>query len=160
MNYRDICRHPVYFIGCGFGIGLLPWMPGTWATLAAVPLVIALSSLPILHYLLIVVAMIVAGIYLCGKTNRDLGYDDHPAVVWDEIATFPLAMLGIPITWYYLLTGFALFRIFDILKPGPIGYVDRHWHGGVGIMLDDVLAALATLGLLHSLHYVLTTSIR
>ena len=89
------------------------------------------------------------GVYLCGKTNRDFGTDDHPAAVWDEIATFPIVMIVIPLTWYYLLLGFLLFRIFDIWKPWPIRWIDKNIHGGIGVMLDDVLAAVFAWVLLY-----------
>lgn len=90
-----------------------------------------------------------AGVYCCDITNRDFKTDDHPAAVIDEIATFPIAMIAIPMTWYYLLIGFLLFRFFDIIKPGPIRWVDNNVHNGLGVMLDDLLAAFCTLAILQ-----------
>lgn len=149
----SIWTNPIHFIACGFGIGALPVMPGTYATLAAVPLYWALSHLSIGMYLLIVLLLNLAGIYLCGKTNRDFGTQDHPAAVWDEIAAFPIVMIGIAPSWYAILLGVVLFRFFDIVKPGPIGWIDRNVHGGLGVMLDDVVAALFALVCLQIILY-------
>lgn len=149
---HSVWTNPVHFITCGFGIGTFPWFPGTAATLAAIPLVIILSHLPLLLYLFICAALFLIGIPLCEITNRDFGEQDHPAAVIDEIATFPIALIGLPISWPYLVAAFLLFRFFDIVKPGPIGFADKQVHGGFGVMLDDALAALATLAILHLFH--------
>jgi phosphatidylglycerophosphatase A len=140
---QSIWTNPIHFIACGFGIGLLPF-PGTFGTLAAIPFYLVMMKLPLLLYILITLALILVGVWLCGVTNRDFGTEDHPAAVWDEIACFLIVMIAIPPRWYYLLLGFILFRIFDIWKPGPIGWVDRHVHGGLGVMLDDVVAAIVS----------------
>jgi len=100
-------------------------------------------------YVIICALLFAAGIWLCGKVNRDFKTEDHRAAVFDEFATFPVALIGIPLHWYWMLIAFVLFRFFDIIKPGPIGWVDRHVHGGLGVMSDDLLAALATLIVLH-----------
>jgi len=73
-----------------------------------------------------------------------LGIHDHPGIVWDEFVGFWIAMIGLPVTWSSIIAGFFLFRIFDILKPWPIGWIDKNFHSGLGIMLDDVVAGLAT----------------
>lgn len=145
---RLIWQDPWLFVACGFGIGTLPVMPGTYATLFAVLLSLLIHPLGLVGYLSMIVLFNVVGVWLCGRANRIFGTDDHPAAVWDEIAAFPITMLGIPFTWYNLLIAFLLFRLFDIWKPGPIGWVDRNVHGGIGVLLDDILAALLTLGCL------------
>lgn len=89
------------------------------------------------------------GSYLCEVTNRDFGTQDHPATVIDELATFPIVMIAVPMHWQFLLAGFLLFRFFDIVKPWPIRWVDKNIHNGFGVMLDDVLAAIASLIVLH-----------
>lgn len=150
---KSIWTNPIHFIACGFGIGALPIMPGTFATIAAIPLYLLLVQLPLSGYIAITLLLNLVGIYLCGKTNRDFGTNDHPAAVWDEIAAFPIVMIAIPTTWYTILLGVILFRIFDIWKPGPIGWIDRHVHGGLGVMLDDVAAALVSLALLHLIKF-------
>lgn len=152
---RTIWTNPIHFIACAFGFGALPWMPGTWATLASIPIVLALKQGPEWLYLAIVLGMLLLGIYVCGVTNRDFGTEDHPACAWDEMAAFPLVMIAIPLTWYYLLIGIALFRLFDIWKPWPIRWFDRHIHGGLGVMLDDVIAALVSGITLYAIHRVI-----
>lgn len=147
-------HNPIHFVTCGFGLGLLP-MPGTFGTLLGALVAWGLHYLPLWSYICITSLLCIAGIYLCDKVNRDLNTDDHPAAVWDEVATFPLVMIAVPFTWINLLIGFLLFRLFDIVKPGPIGWIDNNIHGGVGIMLDDVVAALASLGCLHLLIWLI-----
>jgi len=139
---QSVWKNPIHFVACGFGVGTIPIIPGTFGTLVGVVLYLMLVRLPLVAYLIITIILLIAGIYLCERTNRDLGTEDHPAAVWDEIASFPIVMIAIPFTWYYLLMGFVLFRIFDIWKPWPIRWFDRNVHGGFGVMLDDVIAAL------------------
>ena len=162
MNLRkyqkNVCRpphtiwtNPIHFIACGFGFGTFPFFPGTIGTLVAIPLILFLSHTPLWFYLFICAALFLIGIYVCGITNRDFKTDDHPAAVIDEIATFPVVMILVPITWYYLLIGFCLFRFFDIVKPWPIRWIDKNVHGGFGVMLDDLLAAFCSLIILHGI---------
>ncbi|SIS44014.1 phosphatidylglycerophosphatase A [Neptunomonas antarctica] len=145
----SILKNPIHCLAFGLGSGLAPKAPGTFGTLAAVPLFLLLSSLSLSEYLYVVVFTSVIGIYLCGKTARDLGVHDHPGIVWDEFVGFWITMIAIPVTWWSVLLGFALFRLFDIWKPWPIKWVDQHVDGGFGIMFDDVLAGLLALGCMH-----------
>lgn len=138
-NPRLLC-HPVHFLSLGFGSGLAPKAPGTFGTLAAVPLYWLLSAATLPVYLAVVIALTVLGVWLCDHTARALGVHDHPAIVWDEVAGYLITMIAAPAGWQWLLLGFVLFRLFDILKPWPIRWIDRQVHGGLGIMLDDVLA--------------------
>lgn len=137
--------NPVHFLALGFGSGLIKPAPGTWGTLSAVPLYVALmaftNSSSWLYFTVIIVGFFV-GIYLCGKTADDVGVHDHGAIVWDEIIGFLITMCFVPFSWQNVLLGFALFRLFDIVKPWPIKLLDKHVHGGFGIMIDDVLAGL------------------
>lgn len=151
---HSLWTNPIHFITCGFGIGAFPFFPGTVATLAAIPLVILLSRTSLYFYVFFCLLLFLVGIYLCGKTNRDFKTTDHPAAVFDEIATFPVAMIGLPITPFFLIMAFVLFRFFDIVKPGPIRWVDDHVHTGFGVMLDDLLAAMCTLLLMHVLFWI------
>ena len=89
------------------------------------------------------------GIYLCGKTADDMQVHDHGSIVWDEVAGMFISFLFVPITAPTLLIGFLLFRLFDILKPWPIGVVDKRMHGGTGIMLDDIIAGIMTCVCMH-----------
>lgn len=135
--------HPVHFLALGFGSGLAPKAPGTFGTLAALPVFWLAMSLDNLYYLVLLLIMSVAGVYICGKAAKDAGVHDHGAIVWDEIVGFMITMYLIPVSWGSVLVGFALFRFFDILKPWPISYIDKHCHGGLGIMLDDIVAGIA-----------------
>jgi len=146
-NFR--LSDPIQFLALGFGSGLAPKAPGTFGTLAAIPLFLLLAPLTANVYLFIVVIMSFIGIYLCGYTAKAAGVHDHPAIVWDEIVGFLITMFLIPVSWQSILVGFILFRVFDILKPWPISYVDKHVAGGFGIMVDDVLAGLAALTCMH-----------
>lgn len=142
---------PVQFLALGFGSGLAPKAPGTFGTLAAIPVFLLLTllmSTP-LHYALAVIVMGIAGIYICGKAADDVGVHDHPAIVWDEFVGFFITMFMIPISWQSIVVGFVLFRIFDIFKPWPISFIDKKMTGGLGIMFDDVLAGVFALVIMH-----------
>lgn len=137
--------NPAHFLALGFGSGLIRPAPGTWGTLAAIPVYFAvLAILPsgLLPYLAVVIASFMLGVYVCGKTASDVGVHDHGAIVWDEIVGFLVTMTLIQPTWFNLILGFGLFRFFDILKPWPIKLLDKYVHGGFGIMIDDVLAGV------------------
>jgi len=132
--------NPLHFLALGFGAGLSPWAPGTAGTLVAIPLYLFASRLTLAAYILVVAAAFAFGIYCCGKAARDAGVHDHPAIVWDEIVGFFVTMAFVPLAWEWIVAGFVLFRLFDIVKPWPIGLLDRRVSGGLGIMLDDLVA--------------------
>lgn len=136
--------NPIHFLALGFGSGLAPKAPGTFGTLAAIPVFFLAINLDNLYYLALLIIMSIAGIYICGKAAKDAGVHDHGAIVWDEIVGFMITMYMLPVTWLTVLVGFALFRFFDILKPWPISYLDKNCHGGLGIMLDDIVAGIAS----------------
>ncbi len=142
-------RHPVHCVSLGFGLGALPRAPGTFGTLLGVPCWWLLSGLPLAIYLGVVVLLFVVGIWLCRMTARALGVHDHPAIVFDEVVGFLVTMIAAPAGWLWAVAGFLLFRLFDIWKPWPIRWLDRHVHGGFGIMLDDVVAGVYALGALQ-----------
>ena len=132
----------------GFGSGLSQKAPGTMGTLAAIPLWWLLAQLPLSTYLVVVLVAAVAGILICGRAADRLGVHDHGGIVWDEFVGFWIAMAALPVTWQSLILGFVLFRLFDILKPWPISWLDRRVSGGFGIMIDDVIAGLAAAGVI------------
>jgi len=141
--------NPIHFFALGFGSGLLKPAPGTWGTLAAIPVYLGLltafsglGQMAGLAYGVSVFLAFLVGIYLCGKTAEDVGVHDHSAIVWDEVVGFLITMALVVPSWQNILIGFLLFRVFDILKPWPIKALDQHVHGGFGIMIDDVLAAV------------------
>lgn len=149
----SVWRNPVHFLAFGLGSGASPWAPGTVGTLAAVPLYFLLASLPLLLYALLLLAAFLLGCWLCDRTSRDLGVHDHGGIVWDEFVGYWLTMLALPVSLGWALAGFLLFRFFDIIKPWPIGWADQRVGGGLGIMLDDVLAAIYAGLILHLIHH-------
>jgi phosphatidylglycerophosphatase A len=134
--------NPVHFLALGFGSGLAAKAPGTFGTLAAVPLYLLLAQLSLPWYLAITVFCSVIGIFICGKAAKDMGVHDHGAIVWDEVAGLLITMIAAPQGFIWLAIGFGLFRFFDIVKPWPIRWLDAKVHGGFGIMIDDVLAGV------------------
>lgn len=139
---RRVWRDPVYFLGFGFGSGLMPVAPGTWGTLAAIPVYLLLISMHWSLYLIFTLLALFFGVWISEKISRDLGEHDYSGIVWDEVVGYLLTMFLVPFNWIWVISGFILFRIFDIWKPWPISLVDRKVKGGLGIMLDDVLAAI------------------
>ncbi|HHH36516.1 MAG TPA: phosphatidylglycerophosphatase A [Gammaproteobacteria bacterium] len=138
----SIWRNPVHFLAFGCGAGAAPWAPGTFGTLAAVPLYLLVRDLPLGIYLLLTGTLFAVGVWLCGSTARDIRVHDHPGIVWDEVVGFFLTMTAAPPGWHWLVGGFLLFRLFDVWKPWPVRLLDRRVGGGLGIMLDDAVAAL------------------
>lgn len=147
--------NPLHFLSLGFGSGLAPKMPGTIGTLAGVLMFILLPVLDWKIYAGIVVLGLIVGIALCGYTAKALNVHDHPAIVWDEIVGYFITMFMVPKDWWWILAGFILFRIFDILKPWPISVADKQLKGGLGIMLDDVIAGIFALIIIQIILYLL-----
>ena len=141
---------PLQVIAFGFGAGASPVAPGTLGTLVAVPFWLRLQPLDPVVYLLSLGLLFGFGLWICGRTARALGVHDHPGIVWDEMVGLWLTLYLAPPAWWAVLAGFLLFRLFDILKPWPISLVDRRVQGGLGIMLDDVLAGAMAWGVLHA----------
>ena len=136
----QLLRNPTHLLSLGFGSGLAPKAPGTFGTFAAIPFWFLLQLLPTSSYIAAVVAAFLLGIYLCGETAKALGVHDHGGIVWDEFVGLWIALFLLPPGWPWLVLGVALFRLFDIWKPWPIRVLDAKVHGGLGIMIDDVLA--------------------
>ena len=153
---RKVLRDPVNLLAFGFGSGLAPVAPGTAGSLVGLALAWVTMDLPLVSRLVITIALILSGIWLCGEAARRIAVHDHPGIVWDEIAGIYLALLVAPPTIWVWALGFGLFRLFDIWKPWPIRELDHRLKGGVGIMLDDLVAALYTaliLGFVGSLMF-------
>jgi phosphatidylglycerophosphatase A len=126
----------------GFGAGYLPKAPGTFGTIVGVALFWALSDLPFVHYTIVTIVFIVFASWIAEQARGLFGVDDPPQVTIDEIAGFLVTMLGHAWNWEFVVAGFVLFRIFDILKPFPVRSIDRKIKNGWGIVLDDVLAGV------------------
>lgn len=141
-TFSYLCRNPTAFIAFGFGSGLSPVLPGTTGTLAAIPLYLLMAQLPLWAFLAIILVAFAVGIYLCDHASKQLGVHDHGGIVWDEFVGYWVTMIAVPLTWYWVVLGFFLFRLFDILKPWPISWTDKKLSGGFGIMIDDVVAAI------------------
>lgn len=136
-----VIASPANFLALGGGLGLAPQAPGTFGTLIGIPLLFLMpDSLP--YYLLVTLVLAIVGVWCCHVCARDLGVHDHPGIVWDEVIGYLITMVAMPRSVVWVLVGFMLFRIFDILKPWPIRWIDQRVEGGLGIMLDDVLAGV------------------
>jgi phosphatidylglycerophosphatase A len=148
-------KHPVHLLALGFGTGYVPKLPGTAGTLIGVVFYFFMQPLNEIFYLAITSVLFLIGIWLCGKTANDLGVHDHSSIVWDEIVGYLVTMIMAPAGWLWMILGFALFRLFDICKPWPVSWADRQTSGGLGIMLDDLIAAIYALLLLQLTVYLL-----
>jgi phosphatidylglycerophosphatase A len=146
---KTVLTNPIHFLAFGFGSGLAPFAPGTFGTLAAIPLYLLMVSLSLPLYLGVTLAAVLVGFWLCGKSSEMLGVHDHSGIVWDEFAGFFITMIAAPEGWQWIVLGFALFRLFDIWKPWPINIIDKKVQGGVGIMMDDVIAGVYALVVLQ-----------
>jgi phosphatidylglycerophosphatase A len=135
-------RRFIILLATWWGVGFSPLAPGTVGTLAAIPLFLILSLLPLWLYLFCLLSLALLACWAAGRAEAIFGEQDPHAVVIDEVVGFLAIMIALPPKWPYLLAGFCLFRIFDVIKPPPIRFVERTVQGGYGVVLDDVLAAL------------------
>lgn len=155
-SLRFLVSHPAHFVALGFGSGLAPVAPGTFGTLVAIPLAIALRDrFDDLGYVLAVGVLFVVGVVVSQMTSRDLGVADHGSIVWDEVVAFLAVLFFVGDDWRWIAVAFVLFRFFDIVKPPPIRAVDARLKNGLGVMADDLLAAGYTLLVLAVLRRVL-----
>jgi phosphatidylglycerophosphatase A len=151
--------HPAGWIAAGFGSGLSPWAPGTAGSLLALLPWLALRELPLAWLGVAIIAAFALGVWTCDWAVRRLRIEDPGVVVWDEFVGLWIALVPLVI-WphhaLWILIGFALFRLFDIAKPWPVSWADKNVKGGLGVMLDDVvagvLAALALVFLQQLVH--------
>ena len=141
-SFRELLAQPVDLLAFGFGSGLAPRAPGTAGTLAAAAIWLALPIPSFALELLLILAATAAGIWICGRSAAHRGGGDHPGIVWDEFAGCWITLALVPTGWQWALAGLLLFRLLDILKPWPIKRLDRDVGGGLGIMLDDVVAGI------------------
>lgn len=141
--------NPIQFLAFGFGSGLAPKAPGTFGTLAAVPIYWFIADWSLLEYSALILVTAVLGIWICGAASRQLNVHDHPGIVWDEFVGYWITMWAVPVDWVWILAGFVVFRVFDIAKPWPINVLDKKVAGGFGIMIDDILAGIMACITLH-----------
>lgn len=152
----------VYWLALGLGSGLPRRAPGTWGTVGGLIVGVFLMTLGFVPFLMLTILSCFIGVWFCGRTSEMMGVHDDPHIVWDEwsgiwitllplsyLLTFQNAMLGSywqnilqPFSLIALIVAFVLFRFFDILKPPPIAWADKKVAGGLGIMLDDIIAGI------------------
>ena len=152
---KSLWHNPLHFVAFGFGAGALPFAPGTFGTLMAIPFYWLLQHLPSTAYLIIVIAITIGSIIISDRVAKEINVHDHPGMCLDEIVGYLITMLYAPKGILWIVIGFLLFRLFDIWKPWPIRLIDEQVHGGLGIILDDVLAGIYSFVLLQSLHWIL-----
>ena len=153
---RLILTTPEHLLAFGFGAGLAPKAPGTAGTVVGIPFFLLMMQLPLPLYAAATAALFVLGCWVCGESARLLGVHDYGGIVFDEIVGFLIAaaplLIGFPAPlWLGLLLAFGLFRLFDVWKPWPIRVLDARVHGGLGIMLDDVLAGVFSAAALYAI---------
>jgi phosphatidylglycerophosphatase A len=154
-DFRFLLAHPAHLIAFGFGSGLAPKAPGTVGTLLGLPLFWLIAAAPDLpSRTVLVIAAFLLGVWACGRAGRALGVADHGGMVWDEIVAFALVLLFTPVGWLWIGLAFALFRLFDILKPWPIRFADTHLKNGFGVMFDDLLAAAYAIAVIKGLQWL------
>lgn len=152
---RLLLTTPAGLLACGFGSGLAPFAQGTFGSLAAVLPWLLLRTLPLQLYVFTLLVAFVIGVWVCGIAVRVLGVDDHRSIVWDEFVGLWIALLpALLAPWWVVVVGFALFRLFDVWKPWPIRLLDRRLKGGMGVMVDDVVAGVFAAILLAILQHV------
>lgn len=149
----SVWKNPIHFLAFGLGSGAAPWAPGTFGTLAAVIPYFWFQQLSLPWYLVMLAVTTVIGIWLCDRTSKDIGVKDHGGIVWDEFVGFWVTMTLAPAGILWIVYGFVLFRIFDILKPWPIKWADQKVSGGLGVMLDDIIAGVMAAAILQITAY-------
>lgn len=148
-----------YLIATWFGSGLLRPMPGTWGTLAALPFAWGIAMLAAPHWLFVAAAVLFpVGVWASNRYDSMKNAHDSSEIVVDEVVGVWLVLALAPPDWLHYLAGFLLFRIFDIAKPWPVGWVDRRLAGGLGVMADDVLAAVYAMAAFHGIGWIIAWS--
>lgn len=142
INKKQILTNPINLLAFGLGLGLLPWIPGTFGTLLGVLFYYVNNVYLGMSETLVIITSFILGIYICGKAAKNINHHDHPGIVFDEVVGYFVTMFAISFNMFNLVLGFILFRVFDIVKPWPIKYADKKIHGGFGIMFDDLLAGI------------------
>lgn len=153
-TFKLLIAHPAHFLSLGFGSGLAKKAPGTFGTLAGLPIFWLISSYALSIQLTIISGLFLLGIYICARTGKALGVADDGAIVWDEIVAIMLVLAFTPLHWLWWLIAFALFRLFDIWKPFPIRQFDAKLKNGFGVMFDDLLAGIYAIAALKGLLWI------
>ena len=157
-NNASALDRMIYWLGIGLGSGLPRRAPGTWGTVGGLIIAIPLMSLGFIPFLILTILSCIFGVWICGRTSELMQGHDDPHIVWDEwsgiwITLLPFSYMGVATTNFWqdvsqalsifaIVIAFILFRFFDIIKPPPIGWADKKVAGGLGIMLDDIIAGI------------------
>lgn len=152
-----LMKNKIAFVGFGFGVGLAPKAQGTWGSLLGMMLAGLLLGCDLGKLGLFALAAVLfgVGVWICNETELALGrVHDYRGVVWDEIVGMLLVYSLVPQGFFWWMLAFALFRFFDIVKPQPIGFLDKNIRGGLGVMLDDVAAAVYTVIVVQLLNII------
>lgn len=158
VDRRRLMATPAGWIATGLGSGLAPKAQGTFGSLAAIVPWLALHAvLPAWGWLLLIAVSFAVGVWACNVAGRIIGVDDHRSLVWDEFVGQWIALLPALVVpgWAWVVAGFALFRLFDVWKPWPIAWFDRRVKGGLGVMLDDVIAGILAAIVLNLLQFLI-----
>jgi phosphatidylglycerophosphatase A len=158
-DWRFVFGHPAHFLAFGFGSGLAPVAPGTFGSLVGIPLTLwLLPAYGDVGFGLIIAGAFAIGVWACDITGKRLGITDYGGIVWDEVVAMMLILWLVPLRPWWILLAFLLFRLFDIIKLPPARQIDAHWKSGLGVMLDDIAAAVHTLIVLALLQRILVTA--
>jgi phosphatidylglycerophosphatase A len=149
-------RNPAVALALTFGLGLMPWSPGSFGAAAAFMIYFLAAPLPWAWQVGLSIFLFALGCVACGLAARALGEEDHPSIVWDETVGMLIVLVLVPSTLFSWLAGFVLFRVFDIRKPWPISVIDQRMRGGVAVMLDDAAAAIPAVACVWALHLAAT----
>lgn len=150
----NIWQNPLYFIAFGFGSGAIPFAPGTFGTLLAIPFYLLLRPLPPSAYIIFVIVFIIFTSWLSDRISREINIHDHPGMCIDEFAGFFVTMICAPSGFIWIILGVILFRLFDIWKPWPIRLLDEKVHGGFGMIIDDVVAGLFAMFIIQIIYFL------
>lgn len=153
----SVWKKPSHFIAFGFGAGTVPFAPGTFGTLMAIPFYLAMQPLSHVSYLIFLILITIGSMWLCDVVSKETKTHDHSGMCLDEIVGYLVTMFAAPKGWLWLIIGFALFRFFDIVKPWPIRQIDEKVKGGFGMILDDVLAGIYSLILIQLFSWLFLT---
>ncbi len=153
MTPRQILSDPVMLLAFGFGSGLAKYAPGTMGTLVAVPLYWLFIKAGFAVFFWVTLLTCIFGVWICSIAAKQLAVHDFSGIVWDEVAGYFVTMCFVPFSWPAVVLGFVLFRFFDIVKPWPIKWLDQHVSGGIGIMVDDIVAGIMAGGILLGIEY-------
>ena len=140
------------FMATGFYSGRIPYAPGTFGTLAAIPFVLVFLIIPTPFNGIYITGLILSAIYISDKAEQILRQKDPGCIVIDEIAGYVVTMSFVPINIYTMVTGFLIFRFFDIVKPAPVKYFERNFPGGAGVVLDDIMAGVLSAAVLRIIY--------